>query len=362
MTFIILLIVVICGLQIINSRGQKRYEWFICSVLLLSSSIVVTTKPHLGSHRFFILAYWASVFYHNEYKKTYSFPLKAILVVYFICLVISCLNAPQIPLFYKIYKPFILMVATFLLLMMGYATGNRLQLVSKPIVITLYIVTIYGLFTFFSHTDPIRSIIKPDFSITYFWGERLRTASTWSHPISYGFICSIFFWLVFKEYKKNDKYILLFLLAVNVFICGSRTAIVCFVSMMCLFWLFAYNLKKKAKYGIAALLSTFLFVSFPYISEKTSETYDSAMGQSDVGGSSINMRLRQLDAVLYESRNFRLTGGGLDYSKEVLGLGKEDWSQVKGDLFGMESYLFNILMERGIIGLCVEILLISVLM
>ena len=355
---IIYIIVLICGIQIFLNKGQKRYNLFICSVLLLSSSIILIEKPHVSAHRFFILAYWISILYHGEYKQILSFPLKTILFVYFICLIVSCIGAQHLTLFYKFYKPFILMVDTFLLLMMGYVNSDKLKLVSKPIIITLYFVSLYGLFTFFFQSDPIRTLINPGFSNTYFWGERLRVGSTWFHPISYGFICCAFSLLVFKEYESKCKWILLFLLLFNALVCGSRTVVVCLASTICVYWLFAYNLKKKIIVGIGAILIVLLFYNIPYISDRINDAYVTATGEEEIGGSSLDMRKMQLEAVLYESRNFIVTGGGLDYAQEVLGLGKEDWNSVKGDLYGMESCIFGILMSRGILGLCVELFLI----
>lgn len=325
----------------------------MCSVLLLYSSIIVINKPHLGAHRFFIITYWISVFCHRECGKIYSFPLKIVFFIYFLSLVCSCIYAPQIAFFYKFYKPFILMISTFLLLVMGFVSDEKINLLSKPVIITIYIVVLYGVYSFFSHSDPLRSVISQKDFYAYFFGGRQRVASTWSHPISYGFICSVLFFVVFKEYYKKDRFLLLILLFINIFICGSRTAILTFFVMMCIYLQYGYSLRLKVKYVFTAILFFLLLLLIPYTSEKILQFYLTISNESDVGGSSLEMRERQFNAVIDISRDFILTGGGIDYAKEVLGVGKG----FVEDIYGMESYLFSIIMERGILGLCSECLL-----
>lgn len=246
------------------------------------------------------------------------------------------------------------MVATFLLLVMGFVSDEKINLLSRPIIITIYFVVLYGVYSFFSHSDPLRSVISQKDFYAYYFGGRLRIASTWSHPISYGFICCVLFFLVFKEYHKKDRFLLLILLFVNIFICGSRTALLTFIVMICIYWQYGYSLRLKIKYGFTAIIFVLLLLLIPYTSEKIWQIYLTILNDSDVGGSSLDMRERQFNAVIDISRNFIFTGGGLDYASEVLGVGHG----FVEDIYGMESYFFSIIMERGILGLCAESLLV----
>ena len=42
---IFILICLLCGFMIIRDKGQKRFDWFVCSALLLSSSITILKSP-----------------------------------------------------------------------------------------------------------------------------------------------------------------------------------------------------------------------------------------------------------------------------------------------------------------------------
>ena len=353
MNIIITIIVILCGAQIFFKTGQQRLNWFLCSILLLYSSIVVTDKPHITAHRFFILVYWMSLLYHKEFSKVKGFPLKTILIIYGLCLLLSCYSAPQLSAFYKIYKPIMYLIDGLLLLVMGYTYNQNNEIVTKPVKVVIYIVTIYGIMVWISGMDPIRELFDPVYESSYYFGTRTRIASTWSHPIAYGYICSLLSILLLYDYKNKDKLILLGLLAINVFICGSRTAIVCYIFMSFVYWFFFIDAKKKIQIAILGTVLAFFLLQYPPFYKKIADTYLSASGNDNVAGSSMDMRTTQLEAVLTVSINFPLFGGGLDYIEEVMEYGTENWRDREG-FYGFESYIFEVLIERGWVGILIE--------
>jgi len=358
MNIIITIVVILCGTQIFFKTGQQRLNWFLCSILLLYSSIVVTEKPHITAHRFFILVYWLSIFYHKEKDKIKGFPLKLVLVIYGICVLLSCVSAPQLSAFYKLYKPFMYLVDGYMLLLLGYTFKNEGKIATNPVRISIYIVTIYGILVWFAGMDPIREMFDPVYDPSYYYGVRSRVGSLWSHPIAYGYVCSLLTILLLYDYKKKDRITLFVLLAINVFICGSRTAIVCYFVMMSIYWFFFIDAKKKIQIGILGTVLAFFLLQYQPFYEKIADTYLSASGNENVGGSSMDMRTTQLAAVVAVSMNFPILGGGLDYVQEVMGYGTEDWQDPNFEFAGLESYLFMILIERGWIGIMAESLII----
>lgn len=253
MVSIVVIIVILCGIFIFFKDGQKRLSLFICSILLFYSSIVIMDKPHITAHRFFILCYWLSLFYHKEKGIITTFPLKLILLAYGLCLLLSCIYAPQLSLFYKFYKPFMFLVDGYLLLLLGFSYKSCGNIVTKSVRVVIYIITIYGITVWLMGIDPIREIVDPNYNPEYFFGIRKRVASTWSHPIAYGYVCSLVTILLLYDYRKRDRIVMLALLAINVLICGSRSAIVCYFVMMFVYWFFFIDAKKKFRLVFWAL-------------------------------------------------------------------------------------------------------------
>lgn len=360
MGYIIILLILICGYNIIKNTGQKRLNWFICSIMLFSSSIIIWNKPQIPCHRFFIICFWLSVLRQKEYRLK-SFPLKIPLIIYVIGFLIIGFNSPYLNIFYKIYKPLALLLDTYLILLLTcYGIKNE-SFYSKAIVNTLFFVTIYGVITFIIRSNPIQEFISSTFGNSllsdYYWGERIRICSTWSHPISYGFICSTLFYELLPFIRKRKVKILLLLLFINVLICGSRTSLAAFLLMGGIYIMFRYNISKSiimALIIITLAIPVYLFV--PIVQEKVDSIILTAKGEDNVQGSSLEMRDAQTEAALLITSEYPIFGHGYDYIQEGLGYGTDNF---KGDwrLLGFESYIYVILIERGFFGLVIEIII-----
>ena len=360
MGYIIILLILICGYNIIKNIGQKRFDCFICSMLIFSSSIILLDKPQLPCHRFLIICFWLSVLRNKEFRLK-KFPLTIPLIIYIIGLLIIGFNSPYLSLFYKIYKPFVLLLDTyFILLLTCYGIKNE-TFKSKAIVNTLFLVTIYGVLTFIIHSNPIQELIATAFGNSllsdYYWGDRIRICSTWSHPIAYGLICSALFYEFLPYISEKKIKVLLLLLAFNVLICGSRTSLAAFLLMGGIFIMFRYKVSKsiiKALAVINFLIPIYFFV--PIVQEKVDSVIVTAMGDDKIGGSSLEMRDTQTEAAMLIVSESPIFGHGYDYIQEGLGYGTDNF---KGDwhLLGFESYMYVILIERGFCGLVFEIII-----
>lgn len=274
-------------------------------------------------------------------------------------LLVISFNASHISTFYKIYKPFVFLLDTyFVLLLTKYGVGKE-NFMSKKIVYTLLFVTIYGIFTLFTHSNPIQSIIASAFGRTlldaYYWGNRIRITSTWSHPIAYGLVCAALFFEYLPYWKKRITMVLMALLAINVFICGSRTSLATFLLMGSVVVLSRYSVSRAIRQVVllmAILIPVYLAV--PFVQDKVDSIINTAQGNDDVGGSSLEMRDEQSYYAMLIVAEKPLMGHGLDYITEGLGYGTDNY---KGDwhLLGFESYSYILLIERGFIGFVLEI-------
>lgn len=359
MNYLIILVILICGYKIYSSIGQRRFDWFVCTMMIFSSAIILLSKPQIPCHRFLLICYWASVLKHKEFSSK-RFPIKWPLYIYTLVLLVISFNSPHLNSFYKIYKPFVFLMDTYFILPLMYWGIKDETFNSKPIVRTLYCVMLYGVLSFIIRQNPIQDFVSSAFnthvmSDNYYFGERVRIASTWSHPIAYGLVCGALFYEYLPYWKKRKILILMLLLAFNVFVCGSRTALAAFLLMGGIIVLIRYNLGRAVRQGIMlCLLAIPVYLTVPMVQEKVDSMINTALGNEDVGGSSLEMRDEQTYYAMLIVVEKPVLGHGLDYITEVMGFNSDNF---KGDwhLLGLESYSYILLIERGFVGLFLEI-------
>lgn len=358
MNYILILIVLFCGYKIYSNQGQRRFDWFICSMMMLASNIIVIDKPQMPCHRLLLICYWLSVLRNKEYKNQ-VFPLKWPLLIYIVVLLGLSFYSLHLTPFYKFYKPFVFLLETyFVLLLTRYGVKNE-TFYSKKIIYTLFFVMSYGVFTLIIRNNPIQSMIASAFGHTlhdaYYWGIRIRITSTWSHPIAYGLVCGAIFYQFLPYWKDRKIQLLMLLIAFNVFVCGSRTALAAFLLMGGLVVLTRYSLGRAIRQSLLVtilLIPVYFFV--PVVQEKVDSVINTLQGNDDVAGSSLEMRDNQTYyAMLLVAENPWL-GHGLDYIQEGLGYGTDNYVG-DSEMLGYESYAYILLIERGFVGFFLEL-------
>ena len=348
-----------CGYKVYSNKGQKRFDWFVCTMMIFSSAIILISKPQVPCHRFLLICYWASVLKNKE-SSSNRFPIKWPLCIYILVLLVISFNSPYLNVFYKIYKPFVFLMDTYFILPLMYRGIKDESFNSKPIVRTLYCVMLYGVLTFVIRQNPIQDFISSTFntlvmSNNYYFGDRVRIASTWSHPIAYGLVCGALFYEYLPYWKQRKIMILMLLLAFNVFVCGSRTALAAFLLMGGIIVLIRYKLSRAVRQGIIlCLLAIPIYLTVPMVQEKVDSMINTALGNEDVAGSSLEGRDEQTYYAMLIVAEKPVLGHGLDYITEVMGFNTDNF---KGDwhLLGLESYFYILLIERGFVGLFLEI-------
>ena len=348
-----------CGYKVYSNKGQKRFDWFVCTMMIFSSAIILISKPQIPCHRFLLICYWASVLKNKE-SSSNRFPIKWPLCIYILVLLVISFNSPYLNVFYKIYKPFVFLMDTYFILPLMYRGIKDESFNSKPIVRTLYCVMLYGVLTFVIRQNPIQDFISSTFntlvmSNNYYFGDRVRIASTWSHPIAYGLVCGALFYEYLPYWKQRKIMILMLLLAFNVFVCGSRTALAAFLLMGGIIVLIRYKLSRAVRQGIIlCLLAIPIYLTVPMVQEKVDSMINTALGNEDVAGSSLEGRDEQTYYAMLIVAEKPVLGHGLDYITEVMGFNTDNF---KGDwhLLGLESYFYILLIERGFVGLFLEI-------
>lgn len=357
MEYIIILIALFCGYKIYSNQGQKRFDWFVCSMMVFSSSIIIINKPQVPCHRLFLICFWLSVLKNHEQRRK-MFPLKIPLGIYIAGLLIISFNSPHLNFFYKIYKPFVFLLDTYLILILACYGIKKENFKSNAIINTLMFVTLYGVVTLLFSSNPIQNMIASASGRTlldsYYFGDRIRITSTWSHPIAYGLICGALFYEYLPYWRKKKIQILMLLLAINVFLCGSRTALAAFFLMGAVIVITRYKLSRAIRQVIViCILLIPIYLAIPMVQNKVDSMVNTALGKDDVSGSSLEMRDEQTYYAMLIVSESPMLGHGLDYIIEVMGFGTDSFI---GDshLLGLESYTYTLLIERGFIGLFLE--------
>lgn len=341
---------------IIKGCGSHLHNRFLISMLLISSSFTVINQPHISCHLFFVLCYTYALIVDRQIKFS-EIPLKAVWILYLICFLAIAVNGQSSTTLQMLIKAIRTFLGTYFVLLLGYFSSSKFKIQDNLLRIIIA-VTIYGFFTLVIKNDPLRLFLSGGFDVDYMYGGRLRVASTWSHPISYGFVCSILFITLLGLYKNGSLYkITGILLLFSSMLAGSRTVILTMSVMLVLYAVLqgSIGVKRNMLFGLMGVLIMSLFI--PSLQKMLFATFDIFNGGTQISGSSIEMRNGQLEACLALFFQHPWYGGGFDYIQEGLGYGANmDWQywQEFGELYGFESYLYVLLLERGIVGIIAD--------
>lgn len=202
--------------------------------------------------------------------------------------------------------------------------------------------------------------VMQDAGSKFTYSDRFRVQAMFPNPFDYGYVCICL--LLFNLYgyhisliNKKRLYIVLLCSIFGIITCGCRTNMICAIIGVFTYVLFAFDLNRKIKYLVLFSICSIIVVSLvPWAQERINEILSIFDNNSSVnGGSSIEMRKLQYAAVLYHIKDHTLFGRGLDYFNIDMGYGEGKQFLVDKDLFGLEGVIMNLLLERGIFGLCI---------
>ena len=190
----------------------------------------------------------------------------------------------------------------------------------------------------------------------YRFSDRFRVQAMFFNPFNYGYTCMMLLLLgwygyVTKQINRIRFFVITVCCVFGVFVCGSRTVVLCSLIGCFTFILLTFNLTQKVRLILMGGICLVLLIGFvPYFSGKISEVFSIFDENSDVGGSSIEMRIGQYAAVLYYLRDHILFGRGVDFFLLDMGWGMGNRFLVDRDLAGLEGVLMGYLLERGLVG------------
>ncbi len=187
--------------------------------------------------------------------------------------------------------------------------------------------------------------------------DRFRVQATFMNPFDYGYINLIVMALhtyAFRRgYESRLRYAVVAACAVfGIVACGCRTVLFCALVGTAVYLLLTVRSKRGwilTSGGVICSLA--LVLAVPFLRERAFQLSSMFDSNSEVSGSSFDMRVNQYLTVLeYVDGDLILFGNGYGYFVEDLGWGDQDRGSMDSDLFGLEGVLMNLMLERGIAG------------
>lgn len=188
-----------------------------------------------------------------------------------------------------------------------------------------------------------------------------RISSVFMHPMNFGLFIGLAFVYVFsiRNYiKKWLFFMLLTILTLNSLFCGVRSCIGGLVAAIAFYLFFSRNIKIGLSALVVGVIIYNVILSMPELSDYVGSIASSFNNkESDVAGSSLEMRLDQLNGCLKEISNCTFVGKGY---------GWDGWYKSNfGDhpvILSFESLIFVVLCDNGFLGIAIWVLLIYLIL
>lgn len=347
---------------IIKENGFKRFIWFLLGVSFFSMDIKIVNSPPLNAHLLFILGYIISLAYHGELMKSWKrFPMQTIMLVLFFTHLMIGLMDERLNLLSKISRPVFTFAQTYLCLLIGYTSFKKRSewiKILNGMMIIFCVIGVYGLVTYFLKGNPYYDFVWTSFFDSNekgIWSEvqtrGYRVCSTFNNPIPYGFVMGVVAILLISQTRKQTPTsILMFVIIIsNLFLSNSRTSLLAIMLLLSIYVVLLLRYRSNAKY-LASLLSLLLlsvaaYLTVPVINTSVNNVIDIfTTGGSSTQGTTTELKQGQWFATLFYFQNSPFWGNGFSYFLEDISA-----KGFNNDLYGLEGYIFKLLVEEGII-------------
>lgn len=375
MKLLFFLIVLTFGGLIFYKRGELRLELFLLAVIFIPPIVPYPTSG-VNAQRFFILAFWASIVYHNEIGRAKRNVIVPFLLLILISYYLTGFFDNRVTAFSKFWKPTIHFLTEYGLIILGSATlltANGWSRFRKFVVNVSLVACGYGILTFLINADPYSQSIADIFGdeagcdFTPLGVLRVRICSFLYNSHKFGYFCAVITIMLtyfhFKVRLSFKERFCLLLVVLSLMISGSRSSLIAAMIGVAIILLLGLRLKRRAQYTLIILLALLPASQLPVV-QHSIESLSVIFSDDDrkQTGSSIEMRQNQLEISTVFFAKEPVWGNGFDYYAEIV---KPDDAIIKKEgLYGAESYAFILLIERGavqisaIIVFCVVIIIV----
>ena len=358
----------------------------LCSKIALPSSVrFVLGSFSIACVDFFSLTLLMALLFQITNNNRIKIPFKIVLFLfidYFSCFLLIFMSSQYVPIEYQLtsfFKGKILHELVFFISAFYAFSKINIKIDFVPVWIIAISCGIYGIISYYINFNPYITGI----SILYTGEEEAassfieeiraglsgRAYGTTLHPLAWGQL-----WILMTVFAITNKcrihYLLFYPLITigfyNIVLSGSRSALIALVFSLIIFM---FTVKKLSLIkGLFALCIALLFVFLLCGNLKTNNEMinyvkasfffwdDSYAKDANITGSGANMRRNQFEIASGIALNNPF-GIGYDYQLYSLKEGKE----IDSGLLGLESVIFKIMVEQGVIGLIASLVCIWLL-
>jgi len=308
-------------------------------------------------------------------KVILEFPLAQVFLTYILGIFLLGLVSPNISLFDRFIFPIKKILSTVITLPLCYyyATKEKSNEVFVEVCMKLwFFIFLYGLFEFVFAWNPINNLISSIYGnnqIEFFTKKsvhfgRFLGASVYNASFNFGYVSSVFGLFSIYLYSTNKRKIYLISSLAGLLgclFCGSRSVILaCFIGYV--FYLInALSFQRNFKIALVSIpIILIIIFNVPLFKDLVDSTLNVIGGGDEFVGSSLEMRTTQYRAAVKLFKNSPIVGNGLFYFVEVMGWDTQKSPPYEGvfaQIQGLESYLFNLMIEQGIFGIILSVLL-----
>lgn len=348
--------------------GWKRLALFAFGNIIFPVNMTVTFWPTLV----FASTFLAFIYILAHIRESgvgphfLSLNLKISVLIFSLAIFITCQLDPRLAIMNKFTRPLVVSLSYFLAFPFLWRDASRPidpKLIGRFLLSTMIFMFTYSIITEILGNNPYHLYIStfspaPDVANLYMGtNERFRISSFFGHPMDYGLICAYWMLLAFQVYelKSSSKWVLAFIViisGISVGMANSRLPMLIWFLAISAAFFFGRVWKTPAVVKLtsgAILLVTALTVGSGNIVGQTLLMFNDTEA---VAGSSLSMRITQLEASTRLALDEPFFGHGLGYIVETMGFNPEEKDgAVEEDFAGFESILFAIPIEQGYVGL-----------
>ena len=354
MIYVILLFAcLLFSLLIMVKDRQARLMVFLIGITFVPYGFTLSDK--LMGPRIMLFAFIASVLLRgSQVVQLSKMPYAGVLGIVFAAHLLTGIADQRVGLMAGVVKALVVFSQSFGGILLGYVSySSSRQCRDKHFLRCLLklslLVGLYSAFCLMIHADPVSSAIGDTDSMLP--GERTRVASFFYNSHVAGFAMSVYL-LLLLYFRQKYKFTLsqnatIGLLFVALLLTASRSSLLDFMAgCLVLYTPYLFKRSGKLKYWCVSLLvvgALYLTIG-DLVLDKFADAFKDDGGE--VGGSTIGLRLQQLYFSYYLFLKNPLYGNGFNYFWEVVKVKDHYLSDM---LLGAESYVFILLIERGLI-------------
>lgn len=361
-------IVILLSLLMFVVKREHKICILLIYLLCLNGVYAPTLKGVLLPQVFFFLS---EIRYFKQYvniiKGTrFKYPL----VILLVGIVILWINSPHMTgpsgLFALFSYDFIRKYGIFFFVFIACLGCKNQKAIIKVTFIYLLVLTSFGILNLLTkhaiYVDWVLAgldadSVMGDAGSKFTYEDRFRVQAMFANPFDYGYICVLIMLLHIYGYTRKMENKITFLITMicsgfGIFTCGCRTILFCFLIGISVYSLLAFKASKSLRIVLfLAFLIPVSYQTIPPVQEQIDKMMTMFEKNSDVGGSSVELRTLQYTTVLWYIQDSPWFGRGYGFFSQDLGWSKGSDYAMDSRLAGMEGVAMNKLLERGFIGL-----------